>query len=184
MAGICNCSLLAIAIYLFAVYFPSTIQISLGSPELASGLIFIVTLLTALACPLMGKLTDRYGIRTFYKSTIILFMLISPIILMLSSQESLLGIAIGYVAFGLMCATLTGTIFSMLADSFDDDVRYSGITIAFNLSMTIFGSSAPIIALWFSQNSIGFSLVPFYLVAASCIAYIGLYLSSQEKITV
>ncbi|MFI4956698.1 MAG: MFS transporter [Gammaproteobacteria bacterium] len=181
ITGIFNCALLAVSIYMFAVYFPATIQTTLKSPGVASALIFFVTLVTALICPWMGRLTDKFGVLHFYKHSIILFIFLSGPVLFLVAQKSLLSVCIGYLLFGLMCATLTGPMFAMLASSFKDNVRYSGVTVAFNLSMTLFGSSAPMVALWLTQHSSGIPLLPFQLIFTAGVAYIGLKLSTQQR---
>lgn len=181
IGGVFNCALLAIAIYMFAVYFPSAILSNLSSQSAASALIFFATLLTAISCPIMGKLTDRFGIWKFYKFSILLFVALSPLVLFLATQKSLLSIVIGYIAFGIMCSTLSGTMFAILASSFRDDIRYSGVTVSFNLSMTIFGSTAPIIALWLAHQSSPFSLLPLQLIFVAGIAYLGLLLSRNER---
>lgn len=164
-------SILAIGIYLFVVYLPNYLQMSIGyttSLYLTSCGLLIVSLL----CPIVGYLGDRYGIVTIFRIGCIFFALaIFPICLMLN-QTSITSIIFAYVLMAMALLPVAGSLFSLLVKMFPVSVRYSGVTISFNIGMTLFGSSAPIIAHFLQNSSVGMLGIAFYASFISIISFI------------
>ena len=63
-----------------------------------------------------------------------------------SHEDSLIiAIIAGVAIFSVITSLISSAIFSILVGSFPFGVRYSGVSLAFNLSVTLFSSSTPVV---------------------------------------
>ena len=130
-------------------------------------------LLFAATIPLSALYADRWGRRRMMvlaTAAIIAFgFLLEPLFGAGSTRGSLAFLSIGLAIMGLTYGPL-GTI---LAELFPAEVRYSGASLAFNLS-GIFGASlAPYIATWLA-GTYGLAYVGYYLSVAAVLTLLAL----------
>lgn len=169
-------SILAVTIYLFAVYLPSYYTSVAGfsstqSLSVSCAFLFVVSILVLV----LGHLADKYigSETTFSIGAVGLIFTSYPIFWLLAQGDIVFAIiaqGILMIFLGFIAASVLAIILSM----FSTQVRYSGSCIGFNLSMTLFGSTAPIIALTlekFFNNPIAPCL---YLSAAGILSLLAL----------
>ena len=120
------------------------------------------------------KLTPRkmMVITSFF---IFLFGLILEKVISVDSIGVMMTLFIGMALMGLTYAPL-GT---MLSNVFPTSVRYTGASLAFNLSGILGASFAPFIALWLANNY-GFNYVGYYLSLMGFLSLISAYLSKES----
>lgn len=102
-------------------------------------------LISAATIPAFARLSDRVGRRpVFIAGTIALAVWAFPMFLLVeTAQIPLIGVAL---SVGQLCvAAMMGTSGAMFADAFEADIRYSGASLAYQLSSVLGGGIAPFI---------------------------------------
>lgn len=133
--------------YIFATFGISYATNSLNMPEgPVLNAITIGTLISLVMIPLMGRLSDRIGRKkVFVAGTLGVILFAIPYFFLLSKKSILLltiAVMIGYAIWSVITAVL-GTMFS---EMFNAEVRYTGISVGYQLGAAIFGGTAPLIA--------------------------------------
>jgi MHS family shikimate/dehydroshikimate transporter-like MFS transporter len=107
----------------------------------------IVGVLQIFVAPAYGALSDRVGRRRVYIAGCIGFaVLVWPAFLLYSTQSPgliWLGMIVGFVIPGV---AMQGTLSTMLTEMFDVEQRTTGVNIGYQLSNTLGGGLAPLIA--------------------------------------
>ena len=81
--------------------------------------------------------------------------------------------AICFALLGLLYVPQLATISATFPAMFPTAVRFAGFAIAYNISTSIFGGTAPLVATWLIGQT-GSSLAPaFYLVVIALVALVG-----------
>lgn len=132
----------------------------------------IVGVLQIFAAPLWGSLSDKIGRRKVYIGGCIGFaLLIYPTFALYGTQTAVLiwlGMIIGFVIPGV---AMQGTLQTMLVEMFDVEARTTGVNIGYQISNTIGGGFAPLIA---TALSVAFGSVLPVIVYAAVISLIGI----------
>jgi MFS transporter, MHS family, shikimate and dehydroshikimate transport protein len=107
----------------------------------------IVGALQIVVAPMWGRLSDRFGRKQVYIAGCIGFaVLLAPTFALFGTKAGLLiwlGMVIGFVIPGV---AMQATLQTMLAEMFDVGARTTGINIGYQLSNTLGGGFAPLIA--------------------------------------
>lgn len=175
VAAMLLCFVFAVAIYLFAVYLPSFFNGAAGYNRRAALLMTCLSFLAiAILVPLVGKLADRVGARQLYGLGCLGFLVMAYPIFYLLSLHTLKSILVAEVMLCVLLALVAGSVFPLLIKNFPVNVCYTGVGIAFNLAMTVFGSIAPIVAITL-VNYTGSSTAPcWYLLISAAVSLIAL----------
>lgn len=78
-----------------------------------------------------------------------------------------LGAFIGFAVLGVLYVPQLATISAMFPAMFPTHVRYAGMAIAYNVSTSLFGGTAPIVNDWLIGKT-GNALIPAYYMMAAC----------------
>ena len=134
---------------MYTVFIPSYLNKILGIPVKSSlGISVISLIFLSVGVSFFGRLSDLIGHeKQFSIGCIALIILEYPTFKMLA-YGSEISILIALILLGSAIFLSSSPIFAMLVDSYPIDVRFSGVSIAFNTSMSIFGSTAPMIAFY------------------------------------
>lgn len=135
-----------------------------------------------LGSPCMGYLLDVAGKRKFLTgATLSIFLLVTPIFLLLGSSQ----IWLGQILLGLCTASIAGSSHAIMQDLFPVKERYRGISLNFSMGMGLFGGITPIIYVHMIERSHMTLLFPalFLMVLTVCfaatISIAGLFKTSQ-----
>src|SRR5215471_3487731 len=143
--------------------------------HLPQSLAFIATLIGGLlltfGAPLFGHLSDRIGrVRMMVIVSTLFAVSAYPSFLLLVANPSLAGIVTLVCWLSLLKAAYSGTLPALMAELFPTATRSTGIAVAYNTSVPIFGGTAPLIATWLVAVT-GSPLSPsFYLIATALIS--------------
>lgn len=173
--------LMGTAVYLFAVFIPNVLNVrALNTTKHIIMLIcsfgFFVTFLVSLC---IGKLTDKIGSSIPLSISCLGFIIFSYPIFSLITNASLLSLIIGDSIFAILLGLTAGSIMLIAMKSFPVNVRFSGSCLAFNLSMSIFGGTAPLCALYLTKITHSETSPALLLIIAAGISLIALFIENK-----
>ncbi|CZW93433.1 MFS transporter [Enterobacter hormaechei] len=104
-------------------------------------------LVATIMIPLMGLLSDRVGRQRMYAVSVFLLGLFIVPWFMLLNTGTTWGIVLATViAFGVLWAPVTAVLGTLCSEIFSANVRYTGITLGYQLGAALAGGTAPLIA--------------------------------------
>jgi MFS transporter, MHS family, proline/betaine transporter len=134
----------------------------------------LITAVMILMVPLalmFGKLSDKIGNKKVFLIGLGGLSLLSAFSFYLINLNGLVFISIGILILGALLATYEGTMPGTLPTMFYTDIRYRTLAITFNVSVSIFGGTTPLVATWL-VHATGNHLAPaFYLTIVSIIGF-------------
>jgi MHS family proline/betaine transporter-like MFS transporter len=158
--NVVNYTLLSFAPTYFATQLGLSTQEALVVPII--GMLFMMVFL-----PFIGRLSDKVGRKpVWWASLIALFVLAIPMFHLMAT--GLAGAIIGYAVLGLFYAPQLATISATFPAMFPTHVRFAGFAIAYNVSTSLFGGTAPAVNEWLISET-GSSMVPAYYMMAACV---------------
>lgn len=159
--------------YVLLGYMPSYLDETVGISDRISTPITAVVLLIMVPFALtFGRLGDKIG-----NKKVISFGLISGILVSVVSFQFLniggLGfLFLGLLLLGIVLSVYEGTMPGSLPTLFHTDIRYRTLSWTFNISVSLFGGTTPLVASWLVHVT-GNNLAPaFYLLGVSVIGLI------------
>ena len=138
-------------------------------------------LVLMLGCPIAGALSDRVGRkRLLLAAAIAIGVLIYPLFAWVNAKPDLMTLAIVQGILGLLLAAFTGPAPALLAEQFPAGLRSTGLSLAYNFAVTIFGGFAAVIVTLLIEAT-GTKLAPsFYVMAAALVSALTL-LTMKDK---
>jgi len=118
-----------------------------------------------------GSLSDRLG----YKEVVLIgtaFMTLSVYPLFVFVDHGSVGAALTTVLlFAIGCGALLGPMPALLVSSFPPNVRSSAIGLSYNITLAIFGGTAPLVATWFIDTTQNLASPAIYLAALGAVSF-------------
>ncbi|MBY0287856.1 MAG: MFS transporter [Mycobacteriaceae bacterium] len=154
--------------YTLLTYMPTYLETQIGLTPDQSLLVPIIGMLSMMVfVPFVGLLSDRVGRKpVWWVSLIGLFVAGIPMFLLMGTN--LAGAIIGFAVLGLLYVPQLATISATFPAMFPTHVRYAGFAIAYNVSTSLFGGTAPAVNDWLT-NATGDALFPAYYMMAACV---------------
>ena len=173
--------MLNIADYMLLSYMPTYLTATLGYSS-TSGLLVVVVAMLCMMCitPLMGLLSDRIGRRPVWMASCIGFFFLSVPCFMLIGSGSLLNVFLGMLVLGVLLVCLLSIVASTLPALFPTAIRYGGMAIAYNVSTSLFGGTAPLLATWLVDKTGNHYMPAFYLMLAAAVGFIAICKVSES----
>ncbi|QLU82459.1 MFS transporter [Enterobacter hormaechei] len=104
-------------------------------------------LVATIMIPLMGLLSDRVGRQRMYAvSVFVLGLFIMPWFMLLNTGTTWGIVLATVIAFGVLWAPVTAVLGTLCSEIFSANVRYTGITLGYQLGAALAGGTAPLIA--------------------------------------
>ena len=119
--------------------------------------------------PFAGALTDRVGRRPVIATGCAGFLLLSVPALLLIREGSLLAVALGMGALGMLLICFTASMPSALPALFPTKVRYGSLSIGFNVSVSLFGGTTPLVVTALIGATGNMMMPAYYMMAAAVI---------------
>ncbi|RKU00040.1 MFS transporter [Burkholderia sp. Nafp2/4-1b] len=153
--------------YVLLAYMPTYMHKELGVSENMSLLIPLIGMLAMMVLlPFAGWLSDRVGRKTMWWISLVgLFVAAVPMFTLMT--HGVLGAFVGFAVLGLLYVPQLATISAMFPAMFPTHVRYAGMAIAYNVSTSLFGGTAPIVNDWLIGKT-GNTMIPAYYMMAAC----------------
>ncbi|MCG7362583.1 MFS transporter [Roseomonas sp. ACRSG] len=126
------------------------------------GMLFMMVLL-----PFAGALSDRWGRKPMWWFSLVgLFVLVIPLYHLM--EASFAGAILGFAALGLLYAPQLATISATFPAMFPTAVRFAGFAVAYNVSTSLFGGTAPMVNSWLIEQT-GNPIIPAYYMMGACL---------------
>ncbi|MFE8986955.1 glycine betaine/L-proline transporter ProP [Streptomyces collinus] len=156
--------------YMLLSYMPSYLTGQLHYDE-THGLLVVLGVMAVMmiAQPFVGALTDRVGRRPVIATGCAGFLLLSVPALLLIREGSLLAVALGMGALGLLLVCFTASMPSALPALFPTKVRYGSLSIGFNVSVSLFGGTTPLVVTALIGATGNMMMPAYYMMAAAVI---------------
>src|SRR5690606_15252178 len=123
-----------------------------------------VMVLAVVLIPIGGRLGDIFGIdRVLLVTSGLGAVLCVPLYMVLGRPDPWLSF-LGQLGLVLIAAPFIGCFATRMALIFPRALRMSGFSLAYNVGLTIFGGTAPLVASWLIAHEAG-DLSPAYLLA-------------------
>jgi len=157
------------------------VDVAAHSRSLALDALLVGAAVQFVAIPLLATLSDRIGRRPVYAfgafgSAIFMF-LFFPILASGSDKLIILAIVLGLVLHASMYAPQA----AFITELFPTRVRYSGVSIAYQLTAIFAGSLAPLIALWLYKDLHSSVPVSAYVAIACTISGVSALLAKETR---
>ena len=176
LAGLGVTILWTVCTYVLVFYMPSYAKQQLGLPLGATfqstaicGAIILVL------CPLMGMLSDRVGRKRMLTVVALAILVLAyPLFHWLNVSPTTATLLQVQIVLGILLAAFTGPAPAVLAEQFPTEVRSTGLSLAYNFAVTIFGGFAPLIVTWLIESTHNKLAPAFYVIVAAAISIVAL----------
>ncbi|MBX7551407.1 glycine betaine/L-proline transporter ProP [Streptomyces sp. tea 10] len=156
--------------YMLLSYMPSYLTSELKYDETHGLLVVLgVMALMMIVQPFAGALSDRVGRRPLIAAGCAGFLLLSVPALLLIRQGSLLAVALGMGALGLLLVCFTAAMPAALPALFPTRVRYGSLSIGFNVSVSLFGGTTPLVVTALIGATGNMMMPAYYMMAAAVV---------------
>ncbi|KZE44682.1 MFS transporter [Brevibacillus parabrevis] len=142
----------------------------------------IATLVTTIAIPFMGKLSDKIGRKPLYIGGTIAMMLFAfPYFYMLSLKSALWLTVATVIGLGILWAPVTAVLGTLFSEIFSTNVRYTGVTVGYQLGAALAGGTAPLIATALLSAYNSWVPVALYIVLCGIISLVAIFATKETK---
>lgn len=134
--------------YIFSTFVVSYATANLGFSRTATlTAVMIATIITTILIPIMGNLSDKLGRKKlFIGGTIGMALFAFPYFWLLQQKSVLLLIVATVIGLGVIWAPITAVLGTMFSEIFDAKIRYTGITLGYQIGAALAGGTAPLVA--------------------------------------
>jgi MHS family proline/betaine transporter-like MFS transporter len=158
---------LTVTIYVLISYLPTFAVKQLKLPYAQSFYAVIVgNLLLMVLSPLTGAWSDRIGRKGLsIWSLVLTLILIYPLFSWLAGSPSVAKLVLVQAILSITLSGYYGPFGAMIAELFPANVRSTGLSLAYNIAVMLFGGFGQLIVTWLTQTT-GSPLAPTYYVMA------------------
>jgi MHS family proline/betaine transporter-like MFS transporter len=154
--------------YTLLSYMPTYLQLRLSLSTTQALYVPIIGMLSMIMfLPVAGALSDRVGRKPMWWISLAgLFLLAVPTYQLMAC--GIWGAIAGFAVLGLLYVPQLATISATFPAMFPTPVRFAGLAIAYNVSTSLFGGTAPALNSWLIQQT-GDVLMPAYVMMTACL---------------
>lgn len=161
--------------YVMTGYMPTYLKSTLNMPVLLSDMSVLASMVVVvIVIVFFGRISDRVGRKPVFMTGAIAQIVLAVPMFLLIQHGGPVGVVIGCVVLGLCLASFAAPTASTLPALFPTAIRYGALSIGFNVAVSAFGGTTPLIneAL---VGATGNNLMPgFYLIASGLIGLVTL----------
>lgn len=133
-----------VALYLVLTFAPSHFTENLEHTSLVASISAVITMvIVCIIIPIAGALSDRFGRKKLLSLSCILAIVFSYPLFVLMEQGTEVLSVIAHVGLGVILGIFLGPVLAAMNEMFTTAVRYGGFSLGYNLSVSLFGGTAP-----------------------------------------
>ena len=138
----------------------------------ATTVVFLALAVFVVLIPIWGALSDRIGRKPLLLLSAGGYVVLSyPLFMMASSGSAVLAL-VAQLTMIVFLSFFSGPCPATYSELFPTRVRYTALSVGYNIAVAIFGGFAPFIATWLIKVT-GSTLAPaYYLMAAAIISFV------------
>jgi MHS family proline/betaine transporter-like MFS transporter len=168
-----------VAVYVLLFYMPTYATRALHLPPsdgFISGMVGGLTMMCF--APVAGLLADRYGRQVvLVSSAVLVLVLVWPMFVYINYARGLVSLLAFQAVFGLLTGAYTGPILAAFSELFPSRVLSTGLAVAYNFGVTVFGGFASFFVTWLIMRT-GSNMAPaFYVMLAALLSLMGIMLA-------
>jgi MFS transporter, MHS family, proline/betaine transporter len=164
-------------LYVLSIYLPLFAAESLGIPtrQAQIGLV-CANLLIAILVPIAGLLSDKVGRRAVILPALVIFSGLLLFMMRRLIDDPTPAHLFQTQMLAVFIAFIFGPAPALVAEIFPVEVRSTGLSIAYNLAVALFGGFAPFLNVWLVQAT-GNSMAPvYYVLVCAAVGIAGLFM--------
>ncbi|GGE11546.1 MFS transporter [Marinithermofilum abyssi] len=170
--------------YIFSTYIISYATAEQGySNSIVLNAITLATFVSCLMIPLMGILSDRIGRKPVYiGGTVGIILVAFPYFYLVETKSTLLFTLGSVLALGIIWSAVTGVLGTLYSEVFSTRVRYTGVTLGYQLGAALAGGTAPMIAAALVRQAGGvWTPLAFYLIITGAISLLSIWVIKETR---
>ncbi|QDY65184.1 MFS transporter [Glutamicibacter halophytocola] len=176
LAGSAVIGVATISVYLI-LFMPTFAVNNLGIPGDAAFLGGIAAgVITLCGVPLVGHLADRVGpAKVMTYAAAAAFVLAYPLFKLMTSTPTVGVMVVVIALLGVIMSFYFGPLPALLSGLFPAAIRGSGLSVAYNVGVTLLGGIAPLVLTWLLEVTGSLDAPSIYYMAIAVISLVGLF---------
>src|SRR6266702_4873028 len=151
------------------------------APSVAFAAIALVGVIQLVCSPIVGHLSDRHGrVRIMLVPAVLLFLLICPAFSYLVAHPTFGTLIAMQIVFGFLMTAYFGSLPGLLSEIFPVQTRTTGMSLAYNIAVTIFGGFGPFIIAWLIGFTGSKAAPSYYLIFAALVSLVALMAARRK----
>jgi MHS family proline/betaine transporter-like MFS transporter len=152
------------------------------APSVAFAAIALTGVIQMLFAPLVGHLSDRDGrTRIMLVSAVLLLVLIYPAFVYLVAHPSFETLIVVQIVLGFLMTGYFGALPGLLSEIFPVQTRTTGMSLAYNIAVTIFGGFGPFIITWLI-GATGSKVAPSFYMMFAAVMSLAALIAARRKL--
>ncbi|WP_432590623.1 glycine betaine/L-proline transporter ProP [Streptomyces sp. HD1123-B1] len=159
--------------YMVTSYLPTYMTSTLGQDATTAQVLVLGTMVVvALAITVVGRGSDRWGRRPLFLAGSVAMVVLAVPSLLLIKEGGIVLPALGCLVLGLLLVTFAGNSAATLPALFPTRLRYGALSISYNISVSLFGGTTPLLASWLVATTHDTLVPAYYLMAAGVVGLV------------
>lgn len=170
-----------ISVYLI-LYMPTFAVKNLDMPPNAAYLGGVVAgLVTLVGTPFVGGLADRVGPgRVMLWAAVLALVLAWPLFQVIVSKPTVPVFVLVIGLLGVLMSLYFGPLPTLLTEIFPTEIRTTGVSVAYNVGVTLLGGIAPLVLTWLLEVTGSLNAPSLYYIAVSLISIVSLLIARSR----
>ncbi|WP_286481837.1 MFS transporter [Ignatzschineria indica] len=169
--------------YIFSTFIVSYATLNLGfSKTITLTAVMVASVITSILIPIMGAFSDRVGRKKLYVvGTIVMILYMFPYFWMVNQDSVLLLVIATILGLGVIWAPITAVLGTFFSEIFAPEIRYTGVTLGYQIGAALAGGTAPLIAVTFLSYFDSYVPIAIYIMLTGVISLVAIAFAKNKK---
>lgn len=169
--------------YIFSTFIVSYATINLGfSRTVTLAAVMVASVITSLLIPVMGALSDKVGRKKLYVfGTVVMIAYMFPYFWMVNQGSVVLLFTATILGLGIIWAPITAVLGTFFSEIFAPEIRYTGVTLGYQIGAALAGGTAPLIAISLLSYYESYVPIAIYIMFTGVISLVAISFARNQK---